>query len=427
MGIYSNDLVCKIGHHFGCATFSASHCYYILATFRIGHSLCLDILYTAEYMVVLRVSHWIIKMGEPMTTSSRDNHAIATLERIKTIDATPKSSYAGIEVKRELPAPSLPRKIDSLDERPFDLEGPADEALHELNGQATAPPTVFYLAYGSNLCYETFQGKRGIRPLAQLNVLVPELVLTFDMSGLPYLEPCFANTKYRRQKSEESETATITGNNGTLLHSNSSKYHKTRWQKGLVGVVYEVTTSDYAKIIATEGGGSSYTDILVTCYELPPYCSSVPDSSDTILTLPSLKAHTLYCPTFPRGHPALSHNGRVSRPDPNYAQASARYLNLIITGADEHALPQEYIDYLRNIRPYTLTSRRQKLGRLVFMGILLPAIVPAFYLNSLLADKRGETPWWLRMALRGVLGLSWRSHDWVFRYVFGDGERTMGC
>lgn len=61
------------------------------------------------------------------------------------------------------------------------------------------------------------------------------------------------------------------------------------------------------------------------------------------------------------------------------------------------------------------------------MGFLLPAIVPAFYLNSLLADKRGETPWWLRMALRGVLGLSWRSHDWVFRYVFGDGERTMGC
>lgn len=366
-------------------------------------------------------------MGEPMTASSRDNHAIATLQRIKTIDATPKSSYAGIEVKRKLPAPSLPRKLDSLDESPFDLEAPADEALHELNGQATTPPTVFYLAYGSNLCYETFQGKRGIRPLAQLNVLVPELVLTFDMSGLPYLEPCFANTKYRRQKSEESETATIIGNNSTLLHSSSSKYHKTRWQKGLVGVVYEVTTSDYAKIIATEGGGSSYTDILVTCYELPPYCSSVPDSSDTILTLPSLKAHTLYCPTFPRGHPALSHNGRVSRPDPNYAQASARYLNLIVTGADEHALPQEYIDYLRNIRPYTLTSRRQKLGRLVSMGFLLPAIVPAFYLNSLLADKRGETPWWLRMALRGVLGLSWRSYDWVFRYVFGDGERTMGC
>lgn len=369
-------------------------------------------------------------MGEPMTTSSRDNHAIATLERIKTIDATPKSSYLSTEVRRKLPAPSLQRKLDSLDETPFDLEAPADEALHELNGRPT-PETVFYVAYGSNLCFETFQGKRGIRPLAQVNVLVPALVLTFDMPGLPYLEPCFANTKYRTpdpQKSEQSETATI---DDTLLHYSSvaqlpPKYHKTRWQKGLVGVVYEVTTAEYARIIATEGGGSSYNDILVTCYELPPNVSTVPDSPDTILTLPSLKAHILYCPTFPRGHPELSHSGRASRPDPNYAQASARYLNLITTGADEHALPQEYIDYLRNIRPYSLTSRRQKLGRLVFMGVWLPIIIPAFYLNRLVADKRGGTPLWLRMALRGVSGLCWGSYDWVFRFVFGDGERTMG-
>lgn len=372
-------------------------------------------------------------MSELMTTSSRDNHAIATFERIKTIDATPKSSYASTEVRRNLPAPSLQRKLDSLDETPFDLEAPANEVLHELNGRPT-PETVFYLAYGSNLCFDTFQGKRGIRPLAQVNVLVPELVLTFDMPGLPYLEPCFANTKYRipdlspPQTSEQSETAAI---DDTLSQYSSaaqlpSKYHKTRWQKGLVGVVYEVTIADYAKIIATEGGGSSYNDILVTCYELPPNISTVPNPPDTILTLPSLKAHTLYCPTSPPGYSELSYCGRASRPDPNYAQPSARYLNLITTGADEHALPQDYIDYLRNIRPYTLTSRPQKLGRLFFMGVLLPIIIPAFYLNSLLADKRGGTPWWLRMTIRGVSGLSWGSYDWVFKHVFGDGERTMG-
>lgn len=374
-------------------------------------------------------------MGEPMTTSSRDNHAIATLERIKTIDATSKSNYgyASTEVRRKLPSPSLQRKVDSLDEAPFDLEAPADEALHELNGRPT-PETVFYLAYGSNLCFETFQEKRGIRPLAHVNVLVPELVLTFNLSGLPYLEPCFANTKYRtpdsspRQKSEQSEIATT---DDTHLQSSSaaqlsSRYHKTRWQKGLVGVVYEVTTADYAKIIATEGGGSSYNDILVTCYELPPNISTVPDQPETILILPSLKAHTLYCPTFPPGHRKLCHSGHASRPDPNYAQASARYLNLITAGANEHALPQDYIDYLRNIRPYTLTSRRQNLGKLVFMGLWLPIIIPAFYLNSSLADKRGGTPWWLRMSLKGVWGLIWGSYDWVFRHVFGDGERTTG-
>lgn len=336
-----------------------------------------------------------------MTTSSRDNnHAIATLEQIKTIYATPKSSY---------PYAST-----------FDLEAPANEALHELDGRPT-PETVFYLAYGSNLCFETFQRKRGIRPLAQVNVLVPELVLTFDLPGLPYLEPCFANTKYRTpDPSPPPPPPPSQYSSATQL---PSKYHKTRWQKGLVGVVYEVTTADYAKIIATEGG---YNDILVTCYELPQNISTVPEPPDTILALPSLKAHTLYCPLFPRGHPELSHSGRASRLDPNYAQPSVRYLNLITTGADEHALPQDYIDYLRNIRPYILTSRRQRLGKLVFKGIWLPIIIPALYLNRLLADKRGRAPWWLRMALREVSRLSWGSYDWVFRHVFGDGERTMG-
>ena len=45
-------------------------------------------------------------MGEPMTNSSRDNHAIATLERIKTIDVTPISSYPSTDVTRKLSAPS---------------------------------------------------------------------------------------------------------------------------------------------------------------------------------------------------------------------------------------------------------------------------------------------------------------------------------
>lgn len=373
-------------------------------------------------------------MGEPMTRSSRDNHAIATLERIKTIYATPTiSSYANgsTDVRRKLlPAPLLQHKLNSLDEKPFDLEAPANEALHELDGKPT-PETVFYLAYGSNLCFETFQKKRGIRPLSQLNVLVPELVLTFDLPGLPFLEPCFANTKYRTPDPPASPQEQQKNSSVAVAQFPSKKYHKTRWQKGLVGVVYEVTTADYAKIIATEGG---YNDILVTCYELPQNISSVPDFDllppDTILTLPSLKAHTLYCPLLPPrgGYPdlSLSHSGYVSRPDPNYAQPSMRYLNLITTGADEHALPQDYIDYLRNIRPYILTSKRQKLGRLVFMAVWLPIIIPAFYLKRLLADKRGRAPWWLRMLLRQVSGLSWGSYDWVFRHLFGDGERTMG-
>jgi len=70
-------------------------------------------------------------------------------------------------------------------------------------------------------------------------VLAPSLKLTFDLPGISYLEPCFANTRYRKQ-------------------SKTNDYHKDRWHKGLVGVVYEVIKVDYATIIATEGGSSGY-------------------------------------------------------------------------------------------------------------------------------------------------------------------------
>ncbi len=365
-----------------------------------------------------------------------EDHAIATLERIKIIDATPNRSTTSQLTRRLLPLPSLQRKIESLNETPFDLEAPADEDLHEIHqgegGHGSTPPTVFYLAYGSNLCAETFRGKRGIRPLSEANVVVPELVMTFDMSGLPYLEPCFANTKYRDQlpppsPEEEEEDEEGKGDVKFPLPSPSddkqSRYRKTRWQKGLVGVVYEVSTEDYAKIISTEGGGASYNDILVTCYDLPSDASTVPLHPTT----PPFKAHTLYCPTFPAGHSRLkTGGGRASRPDPNYAQPSARYLKLITDGADEHFLPSEYKDYLHQIRPYKLTTWQQKCGRFLFLGLWGPVVSPLFVLNRRLADKKGRAPWWLRVLLRAVMSGGWWSYDVVFRPLFGDGERTIG-
>ena len=358
----------------------------------------------------------------PAADHEEDNHAIAAIELIKTIVATPKFTYATNEVTQCLPSPSLQRKTASLTETPFDLEAPASEDgahLHELGG-GPDPETVFYLAYGSNLCAETFQGKRGIRPLSQANVVVPELVMTFDLPGMPYLEPCFANTKYRTEKNpsgfEGDEKEPLLTDSPT-----SRRYHKTRWDKGLVGVVYEVTTRDYAHIIATEGGGASYQDILVDCYDLPPGESVVP----TQPTSQPFKAHTLYSPIYRPGYALLRKDGRLSRPDPDYAQASQRYLNLITTGADEHAFPQEYKDYLHLIRPYTLTTWRQKVGRVIFMTVWFPFIFPLFALNRVLADKRGRTPSWMQALMRALFNSAWASYDNVFKHVFGDGERTM--
>ena len=346
-----------------------------------------------------------------------DNHAIAALERIKTIDATPQITYTKAEVVLCLPSISSQRKTDSLAETPFDLDATGkDGALHEHEGGLDST-TVLYLAYGSNLCAQTFQQRRGIRPLSQANVVVPELTMTFDLAGLPYLEPCFANTRYRVKK----PSTTTVGEKPELFSDAplSPKYNKTRWEKGLVGVVYEVTAKDYAHIIATEGGGASYQDIMVQCYELSPGEDIVP----TDPTSQPFKAHTLYSPPSSAGQPKTGR--RISRPDPNYAQASQRYMNLITTGAEEHSLPNEYKIYLHQIRPYKLTTMKQLAGRVVFLLVWLPIVSPLFALNRIFSDKRGRTPTWLRVALRTVFNLAWTSYDSVFKGLFGDGERTM--
>jgi hypothetical protein len=133
-----------------------------------------------------------------------------------------------------------------LTDLPYNLEAFYSGDLAE---KSEKDKTVLYLAYGSNLCDETFLGRRGIKPISQTNVLVPELRLTFDLPGVPYNEPCFANTA-RRDPTESLEEET------RMLGADTADYRKDRWKKGLVGTVYEVSLKDYAHIIATEGGGA---------------------------------------------------------------------------------------------------------------------------------------------------------------------------
>lgn len=305
-----------------------------------------------------------------------------------------------------LPQPSQPRLDESLNDAPIDT----DKLIANVATGIEKEKTVLYLAYGSNLCNETFRGVRGIQPLSQVNVLVPSLRLTFDLPGIPYSEPCFANTALRSPDAKDNHSD----------EPHHTDYHKNRWHKGLVGVVYEVTLSDYAHIIATEGGGSSYHDILVDCYVLP--------TSDTVPTTPSskaFKAHTLFAPMLNEDGMTRSVD-RNSRPDPSYAQPSARYLKLITDGAVECDLPAEYQDYLHDIRPYTITTRKQAMGKALFLAIWMPFIIFIFTLSRKLQDDKGRAPKWFAAMTAMVFKGMWVSYDGVFKGVFGDGERTIG-
>lgn len=286
---------------------------------------------------------------------------------------------------------SQERRDASLAERSFDAKAlsPSDIKTASEKGK-----TVLYLAYGSNLCREAFREKRGIKPLSQINVLVPSLRLTFDLPGIPYIEPCFGNSAMRDPDAMDSED-----------------YHKDRWKKGLVGCVYEVTPSDYAHIITTEGGGAGYQDVLVDCYPLT--------DGDTVPEKPTTQrfvAHTLFAP------PEKSH----ARPDPSYAQPSSRYLDLITTGAAELSLPHEYQVYLNKIGTYAITTKRQQMGKVLFVSIWWPFLQLLFVLNAQFQDEKGRSPPWLaQLAALIFLGI-WRSYDGAFKKAFGDGERTEG-
>jgi hypothetical protein len=316
---------------------------------------------------------------------------------------TNKHESSGKATLSQIPTTTPTRLVESNHDEPLDF---STLAQHGAPSKLSSKETVLYLAYGSNLCRESFRKKRGIKPVSQINVVVPELVMTFDLPGLPYTEPCFANTRYRQAPGSE-ESIEGGANGGRDEES---------WHKGLVGVVYEVTLADYAHIIATEGGGASYKDVLVNCHALSK------DASAAVPMIPSgtpFKAHTLLAPAPTSG------SGRRLRPDPDYAQPSPRYLKLITDGADELALPIEYQKYLNSLHGYRMTTTEQRLGQFIFLLIWAPLVAFIFGAGRLLADKDGRYPAWLARLSSILFSSMWASYDSFFRGLFGDGERTI--
>ncbi|KAI6905149.1 hypothetical protein KC334_g6285 [Hortaea werneckii] len=318
------------------------------------------------------------------------------------------------------PPPSDERLAKSLNDVAYDTR-------EYLESATSKKESVLYLAYGSNLSNETFRGNRGIKPLSQINVQVPSLRLTFDLPGIPYAEPCFANSGSRDPDNDPTKPPTKYYTEKTPLLGPEGRpdegYRKDRWHKGLIGVVYEVTPEDYAHIIATEGGGSSYHDVLVDCHPFASDdpCLPVPQNPTT----PPFKARTLFAPATPPGENPPKDGGRFQRPDTSYAQPSARYLKLITDGANECGLPFEYCDYLHSIHPYTIKGAKQRVGQFVFLTLWLPVVSFIFLMSPMFQDEHGRQPQWLREFSGAIFKAVWASYDSFFKPMFGDGERSI--
>ena len=440
-------------------------------------------------------------MSQPKTQADLASSA-AIFNTVCDIDATPITAAEDLALPtsaaagrlRSIPplAPARLREPDAAP-TPFPSEPVRFRHTSSFFDEDAASDTVLYLAFGSNLCAKTFQGKRGIRPLGKINVSAPALRLVFDLPGIPYAEPRFANTALRSvPKPPVDPPSTPPGlpdvpdlpsppaapSHQPLLHEAEKHDSGAQdpcdgpvWDKGLIGVVYEVTRKDFAHIIATEGGGASYRDILVPCLPLP-----LPDSKPTFppkLPRPFL-AHTLYQPpislpddrddcangdkTPKAGLTERRSVGNLSvgngdgddgndddddRPKfPDWApkwlrrlmtrsqrsgcgQPSERYLNLLREGARENDLPADYQAYLAALPPYTINSWRQRVGQVLFLATWAPLFVTFVYSSRLFADEKGKLPTWCAMILTVASNLLWLSYDRLFEPTFGNGEKTM--
>ncbi|KAK2612743.1 hypothetical protein QQS21_001194 [Conoideocrella luteorostrata] len=335
-----------------------------------------------------------------MSSPLEDSAASAALDKTEVSIRQPlKGSYPPVS---SIPTTSTDR-----------LERAAENVT--VKCQPSSANTVLYLAYGSNMSAKTFLGVRGIRPLSQINVYSPSIRLTFDLPGIPYREPCFANVGFRNVPEKKRN------------HFGESVHDDMEWDGGLIGVVYEVTQEDYRTIMRTEGAGSSYKEIVVPCYPIGPK-ETCPQGGPR-----SFLAKTLYA-AYSSDEDAKSEKkswwqclaGGRSRPDPNYAQASLRYLNLLRAGAMEHGLPANYRHYLDSLPPYTITRWNQTVGQYIFILLWAPLLIFCVSMTRFLADETGRLPPWLARVVAMIFNIMWMSYDAIFKPVFGDGERTEG-
>ena len=108
---------------------------------------------------------------------------------------------------------------------------------------------IWYFGYGSNMCSSVMQ-RRGLKLLDIQAVKLPGHLLTFDVFGLPYSEPAMASI------AEYSIISDETRDPDSVRPPEVS------------GVAYLLSLQDFRRLVATEGGGVAYKEILVRGYQI---------------------------------------------------------------------------------------------------------------------------------------------------------------
>lgn len=187
------------------------------------------------------------------------------------------------------------------------------------------PEHVYNFAYGSNMCPKILSGRRKIHPLESIPGVLEGWQLTFDLRGIPGVEPCFGNIKENPQ----------------------SEIH---------GVLHKMTNTDFKRLLATEGGsGVDENGYIPYKVNIHAYDGRTIEAYALVVrqTSPSILLH--------------------------HALPSARYVGLLRRGAAHHKIHPLYIEYLQSLP--SIERNKPLVVLVVFetlalVGLLSPVWIP---------------------------------------------------
>ncbi|KAJ5348115.1 uncharacterized protein N7506_001368 [Penicillium brevicompactum] len=224
----------------------------------------------------------------------------------------------------------------------------------------------WYFAYGSNMLSDVFIKRRKVSPVRLEVASIKSHTLCFNVMGVPYTDPAMGGI---RGKGTE--------------------------DLPVYGVAYLLTPQDMHQVIVSEGGGIAYkTKTLIAVLN----CGS---AAVPVITL--VARHDI-----PLSYERLP---------------SERYMGLLIRGAKEHSLPEQYQDRLIAQRTFVRPqSTRFQVGKFLFdsfwqrVAIYIEKGVHRF------KDGDGNVPGWFLIIFDLLLWTMWVYHDYFHSVVWGRGD-----
>ncbi|KAF0984703.1 hypothetical protein FDP41_000602 [Naegleria fowleri] len=269
---------------------------------------------------------------------------------------------------------------------PSESDGSTSEQGAETT--TTQQQVVWYFAYGANMSSKVLIGRRKVKPMESYPCYVEGYDLVFNMKGLPYFEPAFASIEKRQ---------------GWRMH----------------GVVHKITREQMDHIRRTEGGNGhdmddfGYREITVQATIYQPWFTENDTNAATSYGTPNMYFQTV---------DAIALQGP---PDINDANPSARYLNILRSGAKEYGIAKEWQDHLNNtLQEYKSAGAAKTFGKFSFVLIILPLFILPLIMIVLSHVVKVQTPYFVTRMFKHLGSLVWWVHDNIWSKLFGSGKNN---